>query len=235
MKYNKSDKYNSLIDMIMGPNPLKLDEELLKDTPLKEGSVVCDLGSGNGLTSLFLRNEYGFNVYATDLWGEPVENINNFQKRNISVENITFVKADANSLNYTNSFFDAIIATDSYNYYGCNKNFLEEKILPFIKKDGYLYISVAGMKNVNKEYPKELFLSWTEEQLEYIKTIDYWKEIIQNSKGINIIKIEEMEVGDEAWLDWVKLDNEYAINDRKAIYNGALKYLCFIKIILQKK
>lgn len=44
-----------------------------------------------------------------------------------------------------------------------------------------------------------------------------------------------MEVGDEAWLDWVKLDNEYAINDRKAIYNGALKYLCFIKIILQKK
>ena len=221
MKYNKSDKYNSLIDMIMGPNPLKLDEELLEDTPLKEGSVVCDLGSGNGLTSIFLRNEYGFNVYATDLWSEPVENINNFQKRNISVENITFVKADANSLNYANNFFDAIIATDSYNYYGCNKNFL--------------YISVAGMKNVNKEYPKELFLSWTEEQLEYIKTIDYWKEIIQNSKGINIIKIEEMEVGDEAWLDWVKLDNEYAINDRKAIYNGALKYLCFIKIILQKK
>ncbi len=235
MKYNKSDKYNSLIDMIMGPNPLKLDEELLEDTPLNEGSVVCDLGSGNGLTSIFLRNEYGFNVYATDLWSEPVENINNFQKRNISVENITFVKADANSLNYANNFFDAIIATDSYNYYGCNKNFLEEKILPFIKKDGYLYISVAGMKNVNKEYPKELFLSWTEEQLEYIKTIDYWKEIIQNSKGINIIKIEEMEVGDEAWLDWVKLDNEYAINDRKAIYNGALKYLCFIKIILQKK
>ena len=60
MKYNKSDKYNSLIDMIMGPNPLKLDEELLEDTPLKEGSVVCDLGSGNGLTSIFLRNEYGF-------------------------------------------------------------------------------------------------------------------------------------------------------------------------------
>lgn len=164
--------------MIMGPNPLKLDEELLEDTPLKEGSVVCDLGSGNGLTSIFLRNEYGFNVYAIDLWSEPVENINNFQKRNISVENITFVKADANSLNYANNFFDAIIATDSYNYYGCNKNFLEEKILPFIKKDGYLYISVAGMKNVNKEYPKELFLSWTEEQLEYIKTIDYWKEII---------------------------------------------------------
>lgn len=235
MKYNKNNKYNELIDMIMGPNPLKLDEELLDNTPLKKGSVVCDLGSGNGLTSLFLKNEYGFNIYATDLWSNPEDNINNFQKRNINIDNITFLKEDANNLTFSKDFFDAIIATDSYNYYGREKGFLEDKILPFVKKGGYIYISVAGLKNVKDSYPRELLLSWTEEQLEYIKTIDFWKEIITSTDKVDVIQISEMEVSDEAWLDWVKLDNEYAANDRKAIENGALKYLCFIKIILQKK
>ncbi len=35
---------------------------------------MCDLGSGQGLTSVFLAKEYGFNVYAADLWSDPEEN-----------------------------------------------------------------------------------------------------------------------------------------------------------------
>ena len=59
---------------IMGPNPIKLEEELLDGCALPEGSVVCDLGSGQGLTSVFLVKEYGFTVYAADLWSDPDEN-----------------------------------------------------------------------------------------------------------------------------------------------------------------
>lgn len=54
----------------MGPNPLKLEEELMKDNKIKTGSVVMDLGSGQGITSVFLAKEYGFKVYATDLWSD---------------------------------------------------------------------------------------------------------------------------------------------------------------------
>lgn len=48
MEYEKTKKYNIDIinQKIMGPNPLKLEEELMKDNKMKKGSVVMDLGSG---------------------------------------------------------------------------------------------------------------------------------------------------------------------------------------------
>ena len=45
MEYKRTEKYN--IDLvnekIMGPNPLKLEEELMKDNTIKSGSLVMDL------------------------------------------------------------------------------------------------------------------------------------------------------------------------------------------------
>ena len=58
---------------IMGPNPLKLCEELLRDVHIPCGVRVCDLGSGTGITSALLACEYGFDTYAVDLWSDPVE------------------------------------------------------------------------------------------------------------------------------------------------------------------
>lgn len=44
---------------IMGPNPLKLCEELLRGARIPRGARVCDLGSGTGITSALLAREYG--------------------------------------------------------------------------------------------------------------------------------------------------------------------------------
>lgn len=69
MHYPLSEKYNTpaLMAKIMGPNPLKLEEELLLGHRIPAGATVCDLGSGQGLTSVFLAKEYSFKVYAADL------------------------------------------------------------------------------------------------------------------------------------------------------------------------
>ena len=82
MNYIKSEKYQTpdLMKKIMGPNPLKLEEELLMGHKIKDGAVVCDLGSGQGLTSVFLAKEYGFKVYAADLWSDPYENALFFER-----------------------------------------------------------------------------------------------------------------------------------------------------------
>ena len=82
MKYPLSEKYNTpqLMSKIMGPNPIKLEEELLLDCKIPKGAVVCDLGSGQGLTSVFLAKEYGFKVYAADLWSDPDENRSFFRE-----------------------------------------------------------------------------------------------------------------------------------------------------------
>lgn len=63
----------------MGPNPIKLTEELLNDCKILPGKTVCDLGSGMGLTSVFMAKEYGFKVYAADLWSDPNENAEFFK------------------------------------------------------------------------------------------------------------------------------------------------------------
>lgn len=44
-----------------------------------------------------------------------------------------------------------------------------------------------------------------------------------------------MQSNQEVWVDWLKMDNEYARNDAKSIKAGALKYLNFIKIVFKKK
>ena len=237
MKYEKALKYDTgLINKkIMGPNPLKLEEELLKDNYIKTGSIVMDLGSGQGITSIFLVKEYGFKVYATDLWSNPEENMGFFEEMGLTDKQIIPVKMDATDLKFEKNFFDAVVSTDSYNYFGRDEDYLDERLLPFVKTGGFIYIVVPGMKkDCHNNIPDELLLSWTPEQLDYIHDIEYWKRIISKSKSSEIISIYEMESNEECWNDWIKCDNEYAKNDKKAIEAGACKYLNFIAIVLKK-
>ena len=236
MKYTKSLKYDKPIfnEKIMGPNPLKLTEELLEDNQIPAHALVCDLGSGQGVTSVFIAKEYGFKVYAADLWSDPAENAVFFQTLDLSEEQIVSVKADALNLPFAREFFDAVISTDSYNYFGREKYYLDSKLLPFVKKGGLIYIAVPGMKkDCHDKLPAELLLSWTPEQLEYMHDVDYWRDIVAASQT-QIVEIREMESNEEVWADWLKQDNEYAINDRKSMEAGAGKYLNFIKIVLRK-
>lgn len=238
MNYEKTQKYDLDIinEKIMGPNPLKLEEELMKDNHIKSGSIVMDLGSGQGITSVFLVKEYGYKVYATDLWSNPEENKKFFEEMGLTENEIIPVKADATDLKYEKEFFDGVVSTDSYNYFGRDDNFLDEKLLPYVKHGGYIYIVVPGMKNdCHNAIPEELLLSWTPEQLDYIHDIEYWTDIISKSKDCEIVSIHEMESNEECWNDWIKCDNEYSKNDKKAIDAGACKYLNFIAIILKKK
>ncbi len=238
MKYKNSEKYQTpdLMKKIMGPNPIKLEEELLVGHKIKEGAVVCDLGSGQGLTSVFLAKEYGFKVYAADLWSDPCENARFFESMGLSESQITPVKADATDLPFEKDFFDAVVSTDSYNYFGRDTRYLDDKLLPFVKSGGYIYITVPGMKkDCHDNLPQELLLSWTSEQLDYIHDIDYWTKIVSASRNAEVLSVKEMESNEEVWNDWLQQENEYAVGDRKAMNAGGGKYLNFIAIVLKKK
>lgn len=238
MNYILSKKYETpeLMEKIMGPNPIKLEEELMLNHKIPSGSLVCDLGSGQGLTSVFLAKEYGFKVYAADLWSDPEENKKFFESMGLTEEQIIPVKADAENLPFEKEFFDAVVTTDSYNYFGRNSRYLDEKLLPFVKSGGYIYISIPGMKkDCHDDLPKELLLSWTPEQLDYMHDVAYWRAMVEQCVGAELIEIGEMESNDEVWADWLKQENEYAVGDRKSMEAGGGKYLNFIKIVLRKK
>ncbi len=237
MQYIKSSKYdkNLVKNMIMGPNTIKLEEELLENALLKENDLVLDLGSGKGLSSVFMAKEYLYKVVAADLWSDPEENKVFFESMGLTDNEIMPVKADANELSFEKESFDGVVSVDSYNYFGRNKTYLTEKLLPFVKKGGYIYIAIPGMKkDIHDNIPPELLLSWDKEQLDYLHDVNYWKNIICSSEGVRIIELKQMLTNEEAWRDWLCCDNEYAVNDRKSYNAGAGKYLNFIKIVLQK-
>lgn len=237
MKYPLSEKYGSpeLMAKIMGPNPLKLEEELLTGHMIPAGAKVCDLGSGQGLTSVFLVKEYGFRVYAADLWSDPEDNRRFFTEMGLTDAQITPVKADAESLPFEKGFFDAVVSTDSFHYFGRDPDFLDSKLLPFVKKGGYIYIAIPGMKkDCHDNLPEVLLLSWTPEQLETMHDVKFWSGIVGQCKGAEVLEVSEMKSGEEPWADWLKQENEYAVGDRRTMEAGGGEYLNFIKIVLRK-
>lgn len=237
MQYKLAGKYESpyWMSRIMGPNPLKLTEELLLDHRIPAGAVVCDLGSGQGLTSVFLAKEYGFRVYAADLWSEPEENRAFFRACGLGEERVTPVKADATALPFEKDFFDAVVSTDSYNYFGRDERYLGDCLWPFVKPGGYVYVAVPGMvRDCHDDLPPELLLSWTPEQMDYMHDAAYWRRMVEKSP-FKVVTVEEMVSNEEVWADWLRQENEYAVGDRKSMEAGAGRYLNFIKIVLRKE
>lgn len=226
MEYTRSKAYDTpaLQSKIMGPNPVKLEEELLVDHRIPAGAVVCDLGSGQGLTSVFLAKEYGFTVYAADLWSNPQENRAFFREMGLTDEQIIPVKADATDLPFEKEFFDAVITTDSYNYFGRNPHYLDDKLLPFVKRGGYIYIAIPGMKrDCHDHLPPELLLSWTPEQLDYMHDTAYWSDMVRQCRGAEVLCVAEMEANEEVWADWLRQENPYSIGDRRSMEAGGGK------------
>ena len=238
MKYPKSEKYmgNDYMKYIMGPNPLKLCEELLAEHRIPAGARVMDLGSGKGLTSAFLAKEYGFTVYAADLWSEPESHYPLFEQFGLSREQCIPVKADANDLPFEREFFDSVVCVDSYNYFGRDPAYLDEKLLPFVKSGGWIYAAVTGMKkDCHDNIPEVLLRSWNAEQLDYIHDAQWWRSLVSQSRDCEVVSVHEMQSNAEVWADWLKQDNEYAIGDRATMEHGGLDYMNFVAIVLRKK
>ena len=238
MNYIKSKAYDTpeINARVMGPNPIKLTEELMTLYAPPRGSVVMDLGSGQGVTSVFLAREYGLRVFAADLWSDPTDNLRFFESLGLRAGELVPIHADAMALPFARGFFDAVISTDSYNYFGREPDYLGEKLLPFVKPGGYVSICVPGMKkDLHDALPPELLLSWTPEQLDYLHDADYWRAMVSQTPEAEIIAVQEMESNEEVWADWLKCDNEYARADRAAIEAGGGKYLNFVALLLRRR
>ena len=221
---------------IMGPNPLKLCEELLRDANIAKGSRVCDLGSGTGITSVMLAREYGLDVYAVDLWSDPAENRAFFREMGVPDDRIHPVKANAaEGLPFDQGFFDAVVSVDSYNYFGRDPRYLGERLLPYVKPGGKMHLSIPGMvRDCHDALPACLLASWDPEQLEYMHDMSWWRNMIGLTSGVSIEGMRQMTCTREAWADWITCDNEYAQGDRAAVEAGALEYLNTIAVTLVK-
>ena len=237
MEYPHADSYDVELvrSKIMGPNPLKLAEEVLSRHPIARGSHVLDLGSGMALTSAFLHQQYGLTVTAADLWSDAEENQAFLATLGITPAQVRAVHADATDLPFEPESFDAITCIDAYNFFGRDAGFLDSKLLPFLKPHGRVLLAISGLTHdCHDNIPPELLVSWTPEQLDYMHDMTWWRAIFEQSRGARIADMWEMETNEEAWADWLACDNPYAVGDRASIEAGAGKYLNFIGVVLEK-
>src|SRR3989454_12673670 len=123
-----------------GANSLWLTEWLTTALDLQPGMRVLDLGYGRASSSIFLRRAFGVQVWATDLWFSASENIQRI--RDAGGEDGVFpIHADARSLPFAAEFFDAIVAIDSFFYYGTDDLYLNY-LARFVKSGGP--VAIAG-------------------------------------------------------------------------------------------
>src|SRR5258705_12597077 len=145
-RFPRSSQYNPewLLASISGAaNPLWMAEWLTSALALRPGMRVLDLGCGRASSSIFLRREFGVQVWATDLWFSASENIQRI--RDAGVEDGVFpIHADARSLPFAAGFFDAIVSIDSFFYYGTDGLYLNY-LAQFVKPRGRVGMRGAGL------------------------------------------------------------------------------------------
>jgi cyclopropane fatty-acyl-phospholipid synthase-like methyltransferase len=136
-RFPRASRYHPewvLASMSGAANALWMTEWLCEALDLRSGMRVLDLGCGRAMSSIFLRREFGVEVWATDLWFSPSENLQRI--RDAGVGDAVFpIRADARALPFATEFFDAIVSIDSYFYYGTDDQYLND-LVRFVKPGG---------------------------------------------------------------------------------------------------
>src|SRR5213593_1614205 len=157
-RFPRSSRYHPewvLANASGGANALWLTEWLAAALDLRTGMRVLDLGCGRASSSIFLRREFGVQVWAADLWFSVSENIQRI--RDAGVEDAVFpIHADARSLPFAPDFFDAVVSIDSFVYYGTDDLYLNY-LARFVKPGSPVGIAGAGLvQEIESSVPEHL-------------------------------------------------------------------------------
>ncbi|HEV2755117.1 MAG TPA: methyltransferase domain-containing protein [Actinomycetota bacterium] len=144
-EYPLASRYDQswVLGLDMGPHPLWLLEDLLRDLDLEPGMRVLDLGSGGGATSVFLAREAGVEVFAVDLWVEPDGPARVFAEAGVGGR-VHALKGDARALPFAAEYFDAVVSIDAFEYFGTGDDYLPY-LLRYLKTGGAIGIATPAL------------------------------------------------------------------------------------------
>jgi len=230
-KYKNYDS-DFLKKNFMGPNVVKITEELTSRLDLKEGMRVLDLGCGNALSSIFIAKEYGATVYATDLWIPASKNYERAKAMGVE-DKLIPIHADAHSLPYAEGFFDAVVSFDSYHYFGTNERYLLDYLAKLVKVDGTIAIASPGFTHELSEAEiAELEAYWLCGKFLTFHSNAWWRNLWERSRVVDIIDSFDLECTAEAWEDWINSPSKIGQNDRPFYEN--VKQLATVAVIAKR-
>lgn len=223
-------------EYLMGPNSLRVLQELLEKNPysLNADSLILDLGCGTGLTSFALCAETGANVLANDLWISSEDNAARFAAWGVD-DRVTPVHENADNLRFAPESFDAVISIDSYHYFAGKEGYFQERILPFLKPGGVALFGVPGIKEEYDNKTIELLTPWLGEEAYMFRSVRQWKKILGEDMEMESAEIFELGCFEAAWRDWLATDNEFARGDSVCWENIIKPYTNFVGMIVRKR
>ena len=176
-----------------GASALWLTEWLAEALDLRPGMRVLDLGCGLAASSIFLRREFGVQVWATDLWYDASQN---FQRiRDAGVEDGVFpVHADARALPFAAGFFDVVVSIDSFVYYGTD-DLYANYLARFVRPGGTIGIAGAGLlQEIDSAVPSHL-QAWWEPSMCCLHSAEWWRRHWERSGSLAVdradVKLDE--------------------------------------------
>src|SRR5437588_6810779 len=235
-RFPRSSKYHPewvIASASGGANSLWLTEWLAAALDLRPGMRVLDLGCGWAASSIFLRREFGVQVWATDLWFSASDNIQRI--RDAGVEDSVFpIHADARSLPFAAEFFDAIVSIDSFVYSGTDDLYLNY-LARFVKPGGLVGIAGAGlMQEIAGPIPDHLKAWWTPD-LWCLHSADWWRRHWERTGIVDVELADSMLNGWQLWLDWHRViapDNRAEI---EALQADCGSYLGYVRAIGRRR
>jgi SAM-dependent methyltransferase len=217
-----------------GANALWLTEWLCEALDLRPGLRVLDLGCGRAMSSVFLRREFGVQVWAADLWFNPSENLQ--RVRDAGVEDGVFpIHADARALPFAAEFFDAVVAIDCYFYYGTDDLYLNY-LARFVKPGGPIGIAGAGlMHELDGPVPAHLREWWAQDQPWCLHSADWWRRHWDRTGILDIEVADSLPDGWRFWLDWLRLVAPDNATEIQALEADAGSNLGYVRVVGRRK
>ena len=217
-----------------GANPLWLIEWLSEALDLKPGMRVLDLGCGRALSSIFLRREFGVQVWATDLWFSASENF--LRVSDAGVDDGVFpICADARLLPFAEGFFDAITSIDSFMYFGTDDFYLNN-LARFVKPGGRIGIALAGFLNeIDEPVPSHMADWWAAEKPYSLHSADWWKRHWERSGIVEVEVADALPNGWEFWRTWLEISSPGNVAEIRTLEADAGRNFGYVRAVGRRR
>jgi SAM-dependent methyltransferase len=217
-----------------GANVLWLTEWLAESLDLRPGMRVLDLGCGRAMSSVFLRREFGVQVWATDLWFSASENLQ--RARDAGVDGGVFpIHADARSLPFATEFFDAVVSVDSFYYYGTDDLYLSY-LARFVKPGGPVGIAQAGLVHeIDGEVPGHLREWWAQDRPWCFHAAAWWRRHWERTGILDVEVADTLPDGWQCWRDWLREIAPDNATEIGALEADAGRHLGYVRVVGRRR
>jgi SAM-dependent methyltransferase len=217
-----------------GANPLWLTEWLAEALDLQPGMRVLDLGCGRAMSSVFLRREFGVQVWAADLWFSPSENLQRIQDAGVE-DGVFPIHAEARTLPFAAEFFDAIVSIDSFVYYGTEDLYLNY-LARFVKPGGPIGIAQVGLvAEMDGPVPPHLREWWTQDQPWSFHSAAWWARHWGRTGIVDIGVADTLPDGWRFWVDWLRQIAPHNATEISALETDAGRHLGYVRVVGRRR